>query len=84
MVLRIIVVIFIIVCIYYFITKKSGVSKSSPSVLSSKDAYTIDDKFNAKKVAKQSELNELLEKISEHGYNTLTEIEKIRLKELSE
>ncbi|WP_442265039.1 rhomboid family intramembrane serine protease [Tenacibaculum sp. ZS6-P6] len=44
---------------------------------------TIDDKFNEIKVAKQQEIDSILDKINQKGYNNLTQKEKERLDELS-
>jgi len=43
----------------------------------------IDDRYNATKVEKEKELNQLLDKINTQGFNKLSKLEKERLKELS-
>ena len=45
--------------------------------------YTIDDKFNAEKVSRQKEIDELLSKMGENGINDLSEKDRKRLDELS-
>jgi hypothetical protein len=45
--------------------------------------YTIEDKYNAGKADKQTELNSLLDKIRKKGMNSLSVKEKSRLDELS-
>ncbi|MDY8134194.1 DUF6576 domain-containing protein [Aquimarina sp. 2201CG5-10] len=42
-----------------------------------------DDKYNSKKVAKEQELNKLLDKINKKGIDKLSKEEKDRLEELS-
>jgi len=49
----------------------------------SKPIDSIDHQFNANKVSKENELNQLLDKISDQGIDQLTEREKTRLEELS-
>jgi len=45
--------------------------------------YTIDDEFNAKRKARQDEIDQLLSKIGENGLADLSEKERKRLDELS-
>ena len=49
-----------------------------------KEFLTIEDKYNRAKVENQKELNKLLEKIHHNGYDSLSDREKERLRELSE
>lgn len=49
----------------------------------SQQAYTIEDKYNAKRRANEVELDGLLEKIHKRGLNSLSAKEKERLKDLS-
>ena len=49
----------------------------------SKRNYTIEDKYNSKKVENQIELDKILDKINKKGYDNLTKKEKERLSELS-
>lgn len=48
-----------------------------------KKYYSIEDKYNEKKINKQKELDKLLDKISKKGINSLTQKEKQKLEELS-
>ena len=43
----------------------------------------VDDRYNAAKVEKEKELNEILDKINVQGFNKLSKLEKDRLEELS-
>lgn len=43
----------------------------------------VDDRYNATKIEKEKELNELLDKISNQGIHKLSKLEKKRLEELS-
>jgi hypothetical protein len=45
--------------------------------------YTIDDKFNADKVSRQKEIDQLLSKIGKNGLDDLSEKDRKRLDELS-
>lgn len=49
-----------------------------------KEFLTIEDKYNRAKVENQKELDKLLEKIHHNGYDSLSDREKERLRELSE
>lgn len=49
----------------------------------SKNAFTVDDQYNFNKASKQTELDELLDKISKKGYDKLSQKEKDKLNELS-
>lgn len=66
------------------------VSKTTPDYRLSKfekkdnNAYTLDDKFNQNKKAKQEELDALLDKISKKGFDHLSQEERKRLEELSQ
>lgn len=48
-----------------------------------KKAITIDDQFNEEKVAKQDEINKILDKINKKGFDNLSQKDKNRLDELS-
>ena len=45
--------------------------------------YTIDDKFNADKVSRQKEIDQLLSKIGKNGLDDLSEKDRKRLDGLS-
>lgn len=45
---------------------------------------TIEDRYNAQRKSKEEELNQLLEKVSHGGHDSLSEEEKRRLEELSD
>ena len=49
----------------------------------SKTAYTFEDKYNTAKATKQTELDKLLDKINEKGYDKLSKKVRERLNELS-
>ena len=49
----------------------------------SKGYSTIEDKYNSKKISKQAELDKLLDKINNKGYDKLSKKELERLKKLS-
>lgn len=49
----------------------------------SKGTFTIEDKYNTDKASKQTELDNLLDKINKKGYNKLSKKEKERLNKLS-
>lgn len=51
---------------------------------SEKNAYTIDDDYNARKKDQEAELNRLLDKIASKGIDGLTKEEQQRLRELSD
>lgn len=47
-------------------------------------ALTVDDKYNLDKKQKELELNKILDKVANYGYDKLSEKEKSRLSELSD
>lgn len=49
----------------------------------SKGVFTIEDKYNFNKASKQSELDKILDKINEKGYESLSKKEKDKLNKLS-
>lgn len=67
---------FLIIKKPYFLLVDNPFSKS-------KRNYTIEDKYNSKKVENQIELDKILDKINKKGYDNLTKKEKERLSELS-
>ncbi|MEP0265221.1 rhomboid family intramembrane serine protease [Dokdonia sp.] len=67
----------------FLIVKKLHLLIVSNPFSRSKNAYTIEDVYNEKKVSKQNELNQLLDKINKNGYDKLSQKEKDRLSELS-
>ena len=67
---------FLIIKKPYFLLVDNPFSKS-------KRNYTIEDKYNSKKVENQKELDKILDKINKKGYDNLTKKEKERLSELS-
>lgn len=72
----------IAVFLYLIFRKRTGSSGSYYS--SSSNKYeTIDDKYNAKKKAKQKEVDRILEKINAKGVDSLTKQEKALLDEYS-
>ena len=72
----------IAVFLYLIFRKRTGSSGSYHS--SSSNKYeTIDDKYNAKKKAKQKEIDRILEKINSKGVESLTKQEKALLDEYS-
>ncbi len=50
---------------------------------SHKNTFTLEDKYNASKAVRQKELDEILDKINEKGYENLSQKEKERLDRLS-
>jgi len=63
--------------------KKDFFKSASTSFSKGKKLITVEDKYNEKKVKEQNELNTLLEKINQKGYDNLSEKEKNRLDTLS-
>lgn len=71
----------IAVFLYMIFRSRTGNSTFSSS---SKNKYqTIDDEFNAKKKAKQEQIDRILEKINDKGVKSLTKQEKAMLDEYS-
>ncbi|WP_430412607.1 DUF6576 domain-containing protein [Kordia sp.] len=71
----------IAVFLYMIFRSKTGTSISSST---SKQKYqTIDDEFNAKKKAKQEQIDRILEKINAKGVESLNKQEKALLDEYS-
>ena len=71
------------VLIFYLFIKKPGTKTLTNPFSEGEKRMTIDDKYNSKKVAKEKEINKLLEKINKMGYENLSTKEKNRLTELS-
>ena len=67
----------------FFIIKKPHLLIIENPFSKSKKAFTIEDKYNFDKVAKQKELDKILDKINKKGYDKLTKKEKDKLNELS-
>ena len=57
----------------YLIISRPGFLLMDKPFSKSQGYQTIDDKYNAKKVEKQNELNKILEKINKRGYDKLTD-----------
>lgn len=49
-----------------------------------KDYYSVDHKYNASRADRQKQIDEILDKINQRGYNSLSQKEKDILKEYSE
>lgn len=71
-------ILFIVMMVY----KPNWMLVNSP-FKTSQQAYTIEDKYNAKRRANELELDGLLDKIHKRGLNSLSAKEKERLKDLS-
>jgi len=67
---------FLIIRMPYFLLVSNPFSKS-------KGIMTIEDKYNSNKVNKQNELDIILDKIKEKGYDNLSQKEKDKLNDLS-
>ncbi len=75
-----IVILAVAVVIIYFMSRNQSVK----NVFRKEEKYyTIDDEYNAKRKARQDEIDRLLSKIGENGLADLTEKERKRLDELS-
>lgn len=72
---------FIIAIFVFVVTKKSKERYTWSD--DSNDLMTLDDKYNASKIATQKELDRLLDKIYKKGYHSLTKKEKELLDEYS-
>jgi len=67
----------------YIIITNPGILLIDSFFYNKHNFYSIDHKYNFEKKKKQDELDELLDKISKRGMNSLSLKEKERLKELS-
>lgn len=75
-----IVILAVAVVLIYFMSRNQSVK----NVFRKEEKYyTIDDEYNAKRKARQDEIDRLLSKIGENGLADLTEKERKRLDELS-
>ena len=75
------VIILLILVILIFIFKNDIQEKISPK----KDKnYTIDDRYNTKKLEREKEIDQLLSKMGENGIADLSEKDRKRLDELSQ
>lgn len=72
-----------VIFIYFIITKPYFLLIDNNFFNARKKYYSIEDKYNEKKVNKQQELDKLLDKISKKGINSLTQKEKQKLEEFS-
>lgn len=71
--IALVVIIFLLGILMWYLLKKKRNNKIERNL-------TIDDKYNAVKVSKNEELDRILDKISSHGYKSLTKREKDFLK----
>ncbi|WP_420572672.1 DUF6576 domain-containing protein [Kordia sp.] len=72
-----------VIAIFVYIIFTSRKNSSGLSKSSNQKYYTIDDEFNAKRKAKQENIDRILEKISDKGVESLTPQEKTILDEYS-
>ena len=68
---------------FLYIIFRSKAGSNITSGTSSQKYQTIDDEFNAKKKAKQKQIDLILEKINAKGVESLTKQEKAMLDEYS-
>ncbi|RZJ52814.1 MAG: rhomboid family intramembrane serine protease, partial [Flavobacterium sp.] len=69
--------------IYLIVTKPHFLLVDNYFFNSNKKYYSIEDKYNDKKINKQKEVDRLLDKISEKGIDSLTTKEKQKLEDFS-
>lgn len=82
--MEIVGIIAIVALILYFVNKKTHFFTPGVDYKSNPEGFqTIEDKYNSQKVAKEEELNLLLEKINKKGLDKLSNKERQRLEELS-
>lgn len=67
----------------FFIIKKPHLLMTTNSFKKSEGVPFFEDKYNAKKMDKQAEIDAILDKISKHGYKNLSKKDRDRLKELN-
>ena len=65
------------------IIKKPHLLIISNPFLKKSNNQSLEDRYNAKKVDKQSEIDKLLDKINKNGYENLSEKDRERLKKLT-
>lgn len=83
-VLSVLIIAAVLVFAYRKESKNPSSYRLSKSEKEENSAYTLDDKFNQNKKAKQEELDALLDKISKKGIAHLSQEERKRLEELSQ
>ncbi len=83
-VLPILIIVAVLVWAYRKVSKTTPKYRLSKSEKKEYNAYTLDDRFNQNKKARQEELDALLDKISKKGIAHLSQEEKERLEELSQ
>lgn len=83
-VLPVLIIAAVLVWAYRKVSKTTPDYRLSKSEKKDNNAYTLDDKFNQNKKAKQEELDALLDKISKKGIDHLSQEERKRLEELSQ
>jgi len=78
--MTLITILAIAVILVYFLSRNPSVK----NIFRPEEKYhTIDDEFNAKRKARQDEIDQLLSKIGDNGLDDLSEKERKRLDELS-
>lgn len=75
-----VLIILAVLVIFAYFFRKEIKEKIAPDA---ERNYTIDDKFNAEKVLKKKEIDQLLSKMGENGIDDLSEKDRKRLDELS-
>lgn len=75
-----VLIILAVLVIFAYFFRKEIKEKIAPDA---ERNYTIDDKFNAEKVLRQKEIDQLLSKMGENGIDDLSEKDRKRLDELS-
>jgi len=78
--LNTVLIILAVLVIFAYFFRKEIKEKIAPDA---ERNYTIDDKFNAEKVLRQKEIDQLLSKMGENGIDDLSEKDRKRLDELS-
>lgn len=72
-----------VIAVFLYMIFRSRTGSSTFSSSSKQKYQTIDDEFNAKKKAKQEQIDRILEKINAKGVKSLTKQEKAMLDEYS-
>lgn len=75
-----VLIILAVLVIFAYFFRKEIKEKIAPDA---ERNYTIDDKFNAEKISRQKEIDQLLSKMGENGIDDLSEKDRKRLDELS-
>lgn len=78
--MEILYLILAIAVVFIFFFRKDIKEKITPDKTKN---YTIDDKYNAEKVEREKEIDQLLGKMGKNGIEDLTEKDRKRLEELS-